>query len=404
MRDTTLFKLDKELISELIELRHDLHRHPELSGQEYETQKRIATFLERHGIHSTPALHTGLIVNLQGTGPSTQQSDEDAGVVLLRADIDALPITEQTDLPQASQNPAIMHACGHDTHASMLAVALVVLHRYRTEWNGRVRGIFQPAEEVGTHTMTLVEDGIMDDVSNVFALHVMPELPFGTVGCNPDAVMAGSEDFVMKLTGPGGHGGRPHLGIDGVLAGTAMVQALQAVVSREINPLDPAVLTIGAFNAGSRSNILAPEAELQGNMRFFTNEVGDQMKEKINRIAENIADAYRMELNLHYSPRLEPVTNSAGLTADLWHYLEDVAASQHASETNIPSPVHIEPLTVSEDFSRYQAHAPGVMAFLGTAIDGDPMSAMPLHDASFYPPDKVLAYGSALHIAAVMCF
>lgn len=397
-----MFPLSEQMLNKLIALRQDIHRHPELSGVEHQTQQRLAEFFRDHGVAARAILGTGLLVDLEGERASEIEFPGDEGVVLLRADIDALPVQENTGLPHASSSTGVMHACGHDAHAAMLAAAICVLHAHREAWRGRVRAIFQPAEETGTHTMTLAEEGIMDDVQSVFALHVMPELPLGTVGLDAGPVMAGTESFELTLTGAGGHGGNPHLGVDGIVAGAAIVQALQGVVSREINPVTPAVFSIGEFHAGTKMNILASKVEMAGNTRFFSNETGDLMKEKITRIASGLAEVYRMEAEIEFKYRLGPVINDDLRTLQLRNYLEANRGGNTETSAILPVPVHLDPLTVSEDYVRYLEHAPGMMVFLGTAVEGDIKSSKPLHDAGFYPPEEVLAYGASLHIAAVL--
>ena len=366
---------------QLISWRRELHQNPELSLQEVATTARIRDWLQSGGLTLLPYdLKTGLVAEV-GSGDK---------VIALRADIDALPIEEATGLPYRSQNQGVMHACGHDIHTSVMLGAALLLKEREAELPGRVRILFQPAEETGRETRTLIDRGMLDGVDTVFAIHVAPDLPTGKICILPGPCMAGVDDFSIRLTSPGGHGATPHLGSDTLLAGAHLAVNLQQIVSREIDPQKPAVLTIGIFQAGTKVNLLAQEAVLSGNIRFFDKELSGYFKEALTRYSEHTAAMYRCSSEVTYTPSLLPTVNDAACCGTA----KNAAMTVWGEDNLIKRPASM----TSEDFSRYLEAVPGAMVFLGTS-DGTQKTSWPLHHECFDLDESALLNGCRLYAA-----
>ena len=398
--------VDFSMLSDyIISIRRRIHKCPELSGQEFQTQRLIRDELEKMGIphrtlHETDVLAeiTGLQTSpaeLTGSRPNTvefrdYETGNHAKTVLLRADMDALPLTEKSDSSYTSQFPGVMHACGHDSHTAMLLGAARLLQDSRDLFSGTVRLMFQPAEETGKETRTLIDHGMLDRVDTVFALHVEPDLPSGNICILPGPCMAGVDDFSIRLTSPGGHGATPHLGSDTLLAGAHLAINLQQIISREIDPQKPAVLTIGVFQAGTKVNLLAQEAVLSGNIRFFDKELSDYFKESLTRYSAHTASMFRCSFEVTYTPSLLPTVNDAACCGTA----KRAALTVWGKDNLVERPASM----TSEDFSLYLEAVPGVMVFLGTS-DGTRKTSWPLHHECFDLDESALLNGSRLYAA-----
>ena len=371
----------------LIGWRREMHRFPELSGEEQRTATRIEEILREFGLEPRRwgVTGTGVVCDIEGTGAGE-------GCVLLRADIDALPVEEQSGVSFASEYPGRMHACGHDAHLSMLLAAGRVLQRNRDQFGGRVRLVFQPAEESQMGALDLDEFGITDGCTSAFSMHVLTALPSGRISIDPGPRMAGQQAFTITVRATGGHGGMPHRGGDAILAAARIVDQLQSIVSREISPFEPAVLSIGTIRGGERYNILASEVTLSGSCRYFSEEVRAQFAEGIERIARQTAAANRAEAVVELSPDLPAVVNEA----------EKTRLAQAAIRAIEPQALMTHPpVSVSEDFSRYLERVPGCHAFLGVS-DGSPELSRPLHDAAFLIDERAMPLGAEAYIAVAL--
>ncbi|MBA3585634.1 MAG: amidohydrolase, partial [Gemmatimonadetes bacterium] len=263
-------------------LRRDIHRQPELGFDTEKTAQKVLDALEGLPLEiQTGVAQNGIVATLAGEG--------EGPVVGLRADMDALPITEETGLPFASEVEGKMHACGHDGHTSMLVGAAHALCGMRDELNGTVRFIFQPAEEGGGGGRVMVEEGVAEGLDSIFALHLWPGLPFGTVATKAGPIMAAADAFEMEVRGTGGHGAMPHLSADAVVIAAHVVTALQTVVSREVDPVEPAVLTVGEIGAGTAFNVIPEKARLGGTVRTLNEDLRKNMPERIEAIAQGVA-------------------------------------------------------------------------------------------------------------------
>ena len=343
---------------ELREIRHYLHQHPELSGQEYQTTAFLKDRLEGLGIHVLESgLKTGLIAEI-GTGHP---------VVALRADIDALPIVEQTGLPYQSQNPGVMHACGHDFHQTSLLGAAALLKEKEAQLDGTVRLIFQPAEEISEGATEVLATGLLEDVQGIIGFHNMPQLKAGQLALNAGAMMAGVEKFKVTVTGVSSHAARPDLGADTVTAVTTMVQNLQLLISRTVSPFETAVLSITHLDVGSTWNVLPKSGYFEGTIRCFNPSLQRELKERFISIIRHTAKSLEVDVTFEWGVTPPVTFNNEELTQLVWD------ASQGLAEV-IPA----TPSTAGEDFAFYQEQIPGVFAFIGS--NGEPDAPDLHHD------------------------
>ena len=373
--------MTKEMERELVEIRRYLHSHPELSAYEYKTTGFIEEKLKQWGIPFQRFEETGVIAWVNGS--------HSGQTVLLRADIDALPVKEKVEVSYRSLEEGVMHACGHDAHTAMLLEAAKVLDGKKEELKGRVIFVFQPAEETGSKTKKFVESELFSEVDEVFSMHVDPNILVGEISVAEGAQMAGVDDFLIEFIGEGGHGATPHLGTDAVLAGSSFIVTLQECVSREMNPFEAVVVTVGTFHAGTKTNILAEKAQIEGNIRFFNPKLREVFPEILKRLAKGTADIYRIKSNVVYKPSLFPLYNSKNSAKRAKKCVQRLYG-ENALADRLPS-------TTSEDFSRYLEKKEGVMVFLGT-WNGKKETHYPLHHECFLIDENALKYGCELYV------
>lgn len=332
----------------VIRLRKHFHMNPELGMEEYETSKRIKEELTNMEIPFVSAGETG-VIGFVGKGTK---------VVALRSDMDALRIQEKNEVSYRSKVPGIMHACGHDAHMAALLGAADILKRHEDELKCIVKLIFQPSEEDCKGAKLIVESGHIDDVSAIFGLHVFGDIPCGKVSIEAGPRMAASDIFRIKITGKSGHAGKPQQGIDATLAGAALVLNIQSIISREIDPIESAVVTIGHFKSGTQHNIISGEAYLEGTARTFSWQAGKHIEESVKRIAQATAATYGATAHIEYQRSLHPVVvNDESLTK-----VAKAAARNLFREEDI---TNVPKMLLGEDFSVYQQRIPGVFAFVG---------------------------------------
>ena len=338
------------LAPHLVAIRRELHMHPELSLEEFETTRRIRGWLEEAGLSvQTFGLKTGLVVDIEGASPGP--------TVALRADIDALPVTEETGLPFASCEPGKMHACGHDFHTASMIGAALLLHKRRDRLKGRVRMLFQPAEEIAAGARAMIRAGVLEGVDAILGMHNKPELPVGTVGIRTGALMASVDRFEIRVTGKGGHGAIPDAAVDPIVAASAIVGALQTIVSRNVSPLDSAVISVCRFQSGATWNVIPDHAELEGTVRTFNADVRRRIPEQIRRVAEGVAAGYGASAELIWTEGQHFVNNDPAMAALMTRAAEELGLTV----------VEARPTTAGEDFSVYQEHVPGCFIWMGTS-------------------------------------
>ena len=348
-----------ELLPAVIADRRHLHQHPELGFQEFETARLVTDRLTALGLEDirTGIATTGVTALIRGTAPSTGADK----VVLVRADMDALPIQEENEVEYRSQHDGVMHACGHDAHTAILLGVSRLLMDRRDQFSGTVKVLFQPAEEGGGGARVMIEEGVLNDpkVDLAFGLHVAQDVPLGKIEVRPGPQLAAADRFTITIRGVGGHGAQPHLTVDPVAIGAQIVTALQTIVSREVDPTSQAVVTVSAFLAGEASNVIPDTAELRGTLRSFDSAVRLQLAERVGEIAQGIAAAMRAEAEYDYHAGYPPTVNDPVMTA----LVQEVAAEVVGAENVVESDLHMG----AEDFSYFLEQVPGCFFFVGSS-------------------------------------
>ena len=393
----------KAIEAKMIAWRRDIHQNPELGNREVRTSGLVAEHLKRLGYEVREKVaHTGVVAVLRG--------DKLGPIVALRADMDALPVTEEVDLPFASKVKAlwngkeagVMHACGHDAHVAILMAAAEVIAKLRSELPGTVKLLFQPAEEglpIGEEggAQLMLKEGAFDSPTPeaVFGLHVSSRLPTGMVSYRAGAVMAGSNTFRITVKGRQTHGAEPWRGVDPIVIGAQIVLALQTIQSRQVDVTsEPSVLTIGVFNAGNRQNIIPDKAEMQGTLRTFDEGMRDFIMRRVTETAEAVAKSGGAEAEVEWrASGYIPVVNNIRLTQRMAPTLKRVAGAGKLIEA--------PRITGSEDFSFFARQVPGLFFFVGvTAPDTPPFKAAPNHSPRFRIDEAGLIVGlrAILHV------
>ncbi len=368
----------KGLEPDLIELRHRLHQDPELSDQEERTSTVVADRLLALGLKVRAGVGGhGVIARLQG--------DQPGRTIALRADMDALPIQEENDVPYRSRNPGVMHACGHDGHTTILLGAAQLLASRRDRIAGEVRFLFQHAEETVDGARRMVQGGAMDGVDAVLGLHGWPYVGLGQIGIRSGPMMASADTFDITIHGVGAHAAYPHLAVDPILIGGQIVTTLQSLSSREVDPNQPVVVTVAQFHAGTAYNIIPGTARIAGTVRTLNTELRASMPDRIRRIAEGICAASRATCEMQYIEGTPPVVNDSSMT-DL---VRETASEVLGPENVIDVP---HPSMGAEDFAVYLERAPGTMFRLGLG----PVSN--LHTPTFNFDDRAVPVGIELFV------
>lgn len=373
----------------IIRQRRHFHKHPELSMEEVRTTSDIAGQLDAMNIPYERPLKTGLVATLRGTAPDAYlEDDTPRRRLLMRADIDALPVLERTNEEFASVNEGCMHACGHDCHIAMLLGALQVLRHMTDDIHGEIRVVFQPSEENGSGARLMCETGVCEGVDGAFAMHIWSEVDAGTISCEPGPRMANTDWFRVDVHGTSCHGAMPQRGSDAVMVAAEIVNALQTIVSRELSPYEPAVVTVGKLHAGTARNVIAGEASLEGTVRTYSDATHELMPALIERIAVHIAQAHGAEAELadytiaNYKVDNEPRASERCRQA----VLKCLGPQGEGSYRGTMS---------GEDFSEYLRRVPGVLAFVGCR---NPQigATFAQHSCYFKVDESVLAKGSAV--------
>ena len=391
---TDIDRIAQETTPLVVGWRRDFHQHPELGNREFRTSKIIAEELKKLGYEvTTDVAKTGVVATLRGGKPGP--------VVALRADMDALPVTEQVDLPFKSiekapwngQQVGVMHACGHDNHMAILMGAATVFAKLRNQLPGTIKLIFQPAEEGAPEGETggaeqMVKENVLDTpkVDAIFGLHVFPG-PAGSISYRPGPIMASNDSFTIKIHGKQTHGAVPWGGVDPIVIGAQIVNALQTIVSRNVNITEaPAVVTVALFHSGVRSNIVPEDAELGGTVRTFGEETRKDIRRRVDLIARNIAEAAGGRAEVIISPGYPVTVNDPKLTERMAPTFTRVAGADN---------VRIAPLTgTAEDFSYFEQRVPGIFFFLGvTPRDQDWTKAAQNHSPLFFADESALPVG-----------
>lgn len=368
------------LKEELVKLRRTLHAQPELSFEEFETTNFVCRYLEELGIPYERTEPTGVIATIEGgkTGKT----------VALRADMDALPVQQLNDVPYASKVDGKMHACGHDAHTSMLLVAAKALMCVKDELQGNIRLIFQPAEEIGAGAKKMIPQGAMKEVDEVFGIHIWSQMPTNTVSCPVGPTFAAADLFTIRFTGKGGHGAMPEACIDAAVMASSFVMNAQTVVSRVVDPQEPAVLTIGKMDVGTKANIIAENAVIEGTVRTFNQDVRDTIEAEMKRYAMKTAELYDGTVAVEYIRGTQPVINEERSA----HLVQQIAKEAFGEQVLYDE----KPTMGAEDFSIYLDHAPGAFALVGCG-NAEKDTEWAHHHGKFNIDEDALQTGAELY-------
>jgi uncharacterized hydrolase ytnL len=361
-----MIEIEKEFLKKLIDDRHFLHMNPELSGEEIATAEFIKEKLKEHNIKIIETnLKNGVVAEIG-------QGDR---VVALRADIDALPIEEESGVVYHSKVKGKMHACGHDFHTISLIGAAILLKENEDELKGRVRLIFQPEEEINSGAVKMIEENVLEGVSCIIGFHNKPDIPVGFIGIKEGPLMAGVEQFEVEIRGVGTHAAAPHNGNDPIVTASQIITGLQSIVSRHISPLETAVVSVTKIEAGKTWNIIPDRVKLEGTIRTFSEKVREETKKLFEQIIKNYSAAVNQEAEIKWISDGSPVDNNEKMA--------EILKKEISKFAKVIAP---EIMMGGDDFARYQEKVPGLYAFIGTGCPYE------WHHPSFLIDDKALPY------------
>ncbi len=376
----------KVLHPELIEMRRDFHEHPELGFEEHRSAEIIVKYLEDLGLTTKRVAKTGVVALIEG--------DPKGPVLMLRADMDALPLQEENKVAYASKNPGVMHACGHDAHMTMLLGAAKILTRMKEPLQGTIKLVFQPDEE-NAGALPMIEDGVLESpkVDGAIGVHIWTPLPSGTIGVSSGGIMSGLDVFQMKVTGYGGHSGYPETAIDPIIAASDIVVSAQRIQTRETSSMKPMTLVFGKINGGTKANIIPDEVTLEGSIRTLYDDSEDPPIKRLKLLAENVARVHHCECQLTWVRENIPLINDVKLVSDILPVAKEVVEDE---EKVIPYRT-----MASEDFSEFTSRIPGVFLFLGTGNEGKE-THFPHHNPRFNIDEDVLPQGVELYVKGAL--
>ncbi|WP_352399259.1 amidohydrolase [Anaerotignum sp.] len=383
-----------ELENELIALRRDFHQYPELGYQEFLTSKKVCGYLTALGLEVETVTQTGVVATLKG-----EAAPEKCKTIMLRADMDALPVTEDTGLPFASRNPGIMHACGHDGHTAIQLIVAKLLCRHKDMLQGNVKFVFQPNEEEAG-ALNMIEAGVLENphVDAALALHLWSPISTGRIGLSEGPILGTTEEFELEIIGKAGHTSTPHTAKDALLGACNVVQAVQQLGTREFNPLLPIAVMFGYINGGTARNIITGSVKLGGTIRFlFPDEEINKPKvlEAFERVIKGTCMANDLDYKLKYIPSNPSLFNSS----DMVSIVKDAAAQVFETRGNVDEFKSL----AGEDFAEFSQRVPSVMTWVGIA-DAKKKSDFPHHHAKFDIDESVMKYGVELQVRSVLAY
>ncbi|MDZ7667197.1 MAG: amidohydrolase [Desulfotignum sp.] len=380
----------EQLTPEITTLRRDLHQHPELGFQEFRTREQVKHFLAKIGIATTDMAKTGVVGLLEGDRPGR--------TILLRADMDALPVTEDTNLPWQSLNKGVMHACGHDGHTAMLLGAAKVLSNLKERIRGRIKFVFQPNEE-DAGAWLMVEKGVMENppVDAAFGCHLWSQIDTGTIDIRPGPVMAASHYFSLTIKGKGGHAGFAHESIDPIFVSSAVIQSVQAIQSREINALDPVVVMFTSAHAGSGSHtIVSDEMTLKGSLRVLYKDGEKDIRDRFERIVKNTCHAHRADFHLAFKVGNHLLSNDDAMASLVKKAASEVLGNRNCVTGKVQT-------MAGEDFSDFAARVPAAFAFIGIRNTAKGI-VFPHHHPKFDIDEAMLPKGTELYVRTALAY
>lgn len=380
--------------AELIENRRYIHMHPELSFREYNTSSFIQKKLDEMGIKYVSGIaENGICAYIYGNKNIESESMKS---ILIRADMDALPIDEVSDKPYKSQNKNVMHACGHDAHVAVLLGVCKVLNNFKDKFGGVVKAVFQPGEETSGGALPMIEEGVLENPHTdvCVALHCDSDLDCGTIRVKPGSLYASPDDFRITVKGKGGHGAEPHNCIDPIMISASIIQALNNLISRETDPFDNAVISVGSIHGGSATNIIPDSVEIQGTARSLTNEVRGFLKKRIGETAEGICKTFGAECEYEYTELFPPLINDEKLAEDVY----DSACRSIGKDKCVWGGA---PTMAGEDFSYFSQNRPSVLFKLGCRNKSLGIVS-PIHHSSFDIDENCLKTGVKVFVGFVL--
>jgi amidohydrolase len=379
----------EELFPELVEIRRDLHMYPELGFQEVHTPQKVAAYLQSLGLEvRTQVGERGVVGVLRGA-----RANATSRTVALRADFDALPIQDEKEVPYKSRVPGVMHACGHDMHTATLLGTAKVLSRVKEELRGTVVFIHQFGEEkLPGGAKLMIEDGCLDGVDVIYGAHVWPTVPYGEVTMTEGYAMAAGDMFEIEVIGRGGHGAQPHTTVDSLVVGCQLVLNLQQIVSRRINPLEPAVVSVGSIHSGLAANVIPDSCIITGTVRAYSNEVRGIIRAEIERIAKATADGAGATINLTYRKGYDAVWNHPEQTRGVEQIAKQILGGERVRR--------VEPSMAGEDFAAYLQMVPGTFFWVG-AGNPDIGAIYPLHHPMFDGDERAMLVTGKMFVSLV---
>lgn len=378
------------LKDELVQLRRTFHMYPEIEFELHRTSKLVADYLESIGLEVKRNIaRTGVVALLKGNKPGK--------TLMLRADMDALPLQELNDVPYKSKIDGAMHSCGHDGHTAMLLVAAKVLASRKDRIAGNIKFVFQPSEErfPPGGAIPMIEEGVLENpkVDMAFGIHLWNALPVGTVGLRAGPLLAAADEFKIILKGKGGHGAYPHACRDPIVAASELVLALQTVVSRSVDPLESAVVTVGKLQSGTAFNIIPETAILEGTVRTLNEQIRGVVKKRMERIIRGVCEAHEIDFELDYKDGTAVLINDAELTKMVRKVAEEVVGKENV--------VEVPPSMGGEDMSFFLQKVPGVFYLVGSANPAKGLDK-PHHSPYFDIDEDALLIGTQMHVSLVM--
>ena len=370
----------------IVNLRRWFHRHPELAKEEFETQKAIEQELDKLGLAHKRIAGTGVYAEIEGMA----QADGEKRCIVLRADIDALPVTQENAPEYKSLNDGRMHACGHDGHNASLIGAARVLSRNRDRFSGKIIFTWQPGEEIGYGARPIVDSGAIDEAGRSFGVHVASNVPVGSVVLMPGPNNASVDWFRIRIHGLGAHVSTPELGVDAAYIASQIVVAAQALVTRRTSPMDNVLIGIGKISAGTAYNVVAQEAELEGTIRTMTPELRKATKARLEALAKRTAELYGGTAELEWADFTSPLINDAAAAAEAQKTAAAIFGTEHVIASRLPS-------LGGDDFAEYILRVPGVYAYIGSANPAKPDTCVAQHNSHFDIDEDALTVAAALY-------
>lgn len=388
-------QLERELFEQIqadheyiVELRRFFHQYPELPKEEFGTQKRIEQELDKLNIPHRRVAVTGVYAELTGTKPCA--AGQQTRTIVLRADIDALPVTEENDVPYASKCSGVMHACGHDAHNASLIGAARILSANRDKFSGKVIFTWQPGEEIGYGARIIIDEGNIDQADRSFGIHLASNVPLGSVVLMPGPNNASVDWFRIRIHGLGAHVSTPELGVDAAYIASQIVVAAQALVTRRTSPMDNVLIGIGKITAGTAYNVIAQEAELEGTIRVMTPELRRATKERLENLAKATAALYGGTAELEWKDFTSPLINDSLATAEAQKTAVSLFGEEHVIRQRKPS-------LGGDDFAEYILRVPGVYAYVGSANAEKANTQVAHHNSTFDIDEDCLSISAALY-------